>query len=273
MSETSVRQEGPVSAVPQSDEAPRVLVAICHNVGVVDRQAAQSLIGLGWGNRIPRVKADLGIAAIDMAWYTSMPCVDALRNAALEQAMRDGFTHVVFLDADMIFPDDLFARLLRHIPRGAVVSGFYTQRRMPYGPVALREGRLHASGLYRQYRVDADYADVDADGLRAEEVVGMGCALIPLAIVQALGPRPWFEYRANEDGWPMISEDVPFCEKVRAAGFPILLDPSIRCGHLFTAIADEQYFARYREVLAATEAKLRDVVTLTVEETPAAVEG
>ena len=264
-----------MSVVPRGDDAPKVLVAICHNLGTVERDATRSLIALGWGNRIPTVKAALGIAAIDMAWFTSMPCVDALRNAALEQAIRDGFTHVVFLDADMIFPDDLFARLLRHIPRGAVVSGFYPQRRMPYAPVALRNGRPDASGLYRRYTFDADYTDVDVHGLREEEVIGMGCALIPLSIVQALGPRPWFEYRLNEDGWPMISEDVPFCERVRAAGFQIYLDPSIQCGHLFTAIADEQYWQRYQQVLAATEAKLKDVVTMSVIEDaalPAAVE-
>lgn len=259
--------------VPPASTEIRVLVAICHNVGTVDREATKSLIGLGWGDRIPKVKAALGIASIDMAWFSALPMVDALRNAALEQAMRDGFTHVVFLDGDMIFPDDLLAQLLRHVRLGAVVSGFYVQRRMPYAPVALGHGKLHESGLYSVYKTDNDYADVDANGLREEQVIGMGCALIPLAIVAQLGPRPWFEYRCNEDGWPMVSEDVPFCERVRAAGFQIFLDPSIKCGHLFTAIADERYWERYCQVHAATEERLKGVVSISVTEEPEQVKA
>jgi hypothetical protein len=81
-----------------------VLVAIVHNMARSSTAVAESFIALGWGNRIPRVKAELGIASIDMAWFTKMPRVDALRNYALERAMTDGFTHVLFLDADMLFP-------------------------------------------------------------------------------------------------------------------------------------------------------------------------
>jgi hypothetical protein len=144
---------------------------------------------------------------------------------------------------------------------------------MPYAPVALRNGRPHESRLYWQYQFDNDYTDVDAHGLREEDVVGMGCALVPLSIVTRLGPRPWFEYRNNEQGWPMVSEDVPFCEKVRAAGFKVFLDPSIKCGHLFTAIADEQYWQRYCQVQEATEAKMKDVVKISVTEPEAVVAG
>lgn len=243
----------------------RVLVAIVHNQPAVAREVAQNFIALGWGNRIPRVKDDYGIASIDMAWYTRAPRVDDLRNMALHQALSDGFTHVLFLDADMLHPDDLFARILKYCDREIVVSGFYTQRQAPYAPIALRDGEPHESGLYHTYKYDDDYAAVDADGLRDEEVVGMGCCLIPLSIVRAIGPRPWFEYKADVDGWHLISEDVPFCEKVRAAGFRVCLDPSIRCGHLFTDFATEAHWTRYQEVLAHTQAKIADMITVSVE--------
>jgi hypothetical protein len=246
----------------------RVLVAVCHNGPVVDRKVAQNFIAMGWGNRIPRVKEELGITEIASAWFTQMPRVDALRNVALEQAIRDGFSHVLFLDADMLHPDDLFARILKYCRREILVSGFYTQRAHPYAPIALRDGELHASGRYFTYRYDADYTQVDADGLRAEDVVGMGCALIPLSIVKALGPRPWFEYRDDEHGWPMVSEDVPFCERVRAAGFGIYLDPSIKCGHLYTEFATEQHWQRAQAVMAHTQEQLAQHMTITAEPDP-----
>lgn len=242
----------------------RVLVAIVHNLSVVPRAVTQSLIALGWGNRVQRAKDAHGIAAIDMAWFTASPRIDDLRNVALQQALADGFSHVLFLDADMLHPDDLFERILRHVDREAVVSGFYTLKTYPFSPVAFRDGRLHESGRFSTYRYDEAYAEVDADGLRDEEIVGMGCTLIPLSIVRALGPRPWFEYKTDADGWHQVSEDMPFCEKVRAAGFRIALDPSIKCGHLYTEFATEEHWKRAKEVLAHTQQQLATAVALNV---------
>ncbi len=248
----------------------RVLVAIVHNQPMLARQAAQSILGVLYGNRVARAKTEFGIAAIDVAWFTSLPRVDSLRDLALEQARSDGFTHVVFLDADMIFQDDLLLRILRHVALDAVVSGFYTLKHPPYAPVVFQGGMLSASGRYRIYHYDDAYDQVDTRGLRAVEVVGMGCALIPLSIVDAIGPRPWFEYRNDDDDWPLVSEDVPFCEKVRAAGFPIYLDPSITCGHLFQGIADERYWRRYRQGILEAEARMQGKLTAR-EDTPAEV--
>jgi hypothetical protein len=135
-----------------------VLVAIVHNQPTVSREVAQSFIAMGWGNRVQKAKDAYGIAAIDMAWFTKAPRVDDLRNMALFQAMADGFTHVLFLDADMLHPDDLFLRILKYCDRPYVVSGFYTQRQYPFAPIALRDGQLHESGRYSSYRHDDDYA-------------------------------------------------------------------------------------------------------------------
>lgn len=255
--------QGEIGAPETPAVERRVLVAIVHNQPMVLREAAQSILGLLFGDRIARAKAAYDIRAIDVAWFTKLPRVDSLRDLALEQARRDGFSHVLFLDADMLFPDDLLLKILRYVDRPAIVSGFYTLKHPPYAPVAFVSGEWSESKRYRIYRYDDDYRDVDADGLRAEEVIGMGCALIPLSIVAALGPRPWFEYRNDDQDWPLVSEDVPFCEKVRGAGFPIYLDPSIQCGHLFQGVADERYWQRYRETILAAQARLAGHLTMT----------
>jgi hypothetical protein len=194
-----------------------------------------------------------------------MPRVDDLRNAALEQALRDGFTHVLFLDADMLHPGRPVRADARPRPdRDCVVSGFYTQRQYPFAPIALRDRQLHASGALLVYKHDDHYRDVDADGLRDEDVVGMGCCLIPLSIVRALGPRPWFEYKPNDEGWHLVSEDVPFCEKVIAAGFRVCLDPSISCGHMYSEFATEAHWTRAREVMAHTQQAISEAITVGV---------
>lgn len=252
----------------------RVLVAIVHNQPVVLTSVAQGLMGIGWGNRIARAKAEHQIAAIDQAWFAKLPRVDAMRDLALEQAHRDGFSHVLFLDADMIHPDDLFLQILRHVDVHGIVSGFYTLKSGSYAPVALTKGTPTESGRFRIYEHDHAFDEgLDDRGLKAEEIVGMGCTLIPLALLDAIGPRPWFEYRTDDDGWPTISEDVPFCEKARAAGWGVYLDPSIECGHCFPGVADKRYARRYQQSVAATEARLAKSLTIRDADVPVEVDA
>ena len=114
------------------------------------------------------------------------------------------------------------------------------------------------------YGHDVDYQETGSD-LRPQEVVGMGCTLIPLSVFRALGPRPWFAYEVDDQGWPAVSEDVPFCRKARAAGFPIYLDPSVKCGHVTTKTITEQWHR------AATDGMLQAVMQAAGEAKAVAV--
>jgi hypothetical protein len=122
-------QERAVSARAAAD-APwadrRCLVVVCHNGPVVFTETVQSLIELGWGDRVARAKAAHGFSEISFYWARNFPRVDAMRDSALDLAQREGFTHVLFLDADMVWPTDVLERMLR-TPRDrkAIVCGLY----------------------------------------------------------------------------------------------------------------------------------------------------
>ena len=214
----------------------RCLVAICHNGPVVLTRTAQSLMELGWGNRVDEAKAAHGFVGIDFMWAQQFPRVDAMRDWAAERARRSGrYSHLLFLDADMVWPTDVLLRMLAHHDAGGIVSGHYCLKGGSHNPVALINGRTLEGDSITRYDYDLDFAEADgktdAAGLRDVEVVGMGCTLIPMAVFDALGPRPWFAYEADADGWPVVSEDVPFCRAARAAGFRVAWNPSIECGH------------------------------------------
>jgi hypothetical protein len=145
----------------------------------------------------------------------------------------------------MIFPDDLLLRMLRHHDQG-IVSGLYVQKQAPYKPIALRDGVEQGGVMYYQH----DCGPFDGT-LRRQQVVGMGCTLIPLSVLDAIGPRPWFEYQHDADGWPTVSEDVPFCQKADAAGIPIWLDPTILCGHCRTEVKTDLHWTRYAKSMEA----------------------
>jgi hypothetical protein len=219
----------------------RCLVAICHNGPVIFAETAQSLMELGWGNRVQEAKDAHGFAGIDFAWSRSFPRVDALRDQIVTKALLHpaGYTHILFLDADMVWPSDVLHRMLAHHDKG-IVAGLYFLKGGDNAPVAMGNGVFHSEMNVTVYQHDRDYRDTGA-ALRPQEVVGMGCTLIPWAVFRALGRRPWFVYEHDDQGWPAVSEDVPFCRKAKAAGFDIWLDPKVKCGHVTTNTVTEHW--------------------------------
>jgi hypothetical protein len=222
----------------------RCLVAVACNERTIHRETAASLAALGWGSRVADAAAAHGFASIEFRWFSAAVRVDTLRNQACAAAIADGFSHLLFLDADMSWPADVLARMLAHHARG-VVSALYFLKRWPHYPVALRDGVRDESGATRYHY---DLRGVDADGLRRESVVGMGCTLIPVAALRRMA-RPWFAY--GGDG--SITEDVAFCESASALGCGVWLDPAIECGHYSVQEISRAWFDRSmveRELIA-----------------------
>ena len=238
------------------------MVAVCHNGPVVPTKTAQSLMELGWGDRVARAKEAHGFEEISFMWATTFPRVDALRDSVADLCLTEGFTHVLFLDADMIWPTDVLLRMLAHHDKG-IVGGLYVMRHAPFAPVALRDGAAVAGSDVMQYQ-HAREALTGAD-LVPCEVLGMGCTLIPVDVFRQIGPRPWFVYANDAQGWPVVTEDVPFCQKAAAAGVPILLDPSISCGHVTNLVVDRKTALRYQRdgeaVAASMPVRLVEVPT------------
>lgn len=121
---------------------------------------------------------------------------------------------LLFVDDDMLFEDDALARLLVHDK--PVVSGLAFARRAPYTPCVypITEEQMASGGL-----------------VEIEEA-GTGFLLIRRDVLEALS-RPWFEAGQIESG--EMREDKHFCQKVRAAGFPIFVDTSLKIGHQIDA--------------------------------------
>lgn len=221
----------------------RCLVALCTNFPSVPVQTARSLMEIGWGDRVQRAKEADGFSEISHAWFMRFPRVDALRDAAAKAATEDGFTHLLFLDADNVWPTDVLERMLAHHDKG-IVGGLYVQKGEPYAPVALHKGFVAEGSTVTQYLHDNEA--IGAKELRPVDVLGMGCTLVPTEVFTKIGERPWFTYENDDHGWPLVSEDVPFCRKAQAAGYGIWLDPTILCGHVTSMVTDVRFFLRYQ---------------------------
>lgn len=236
----------PVLYVPKV--GPRkCLVAVASNERTIYRQTVESLLALGWGARVTKAAAAHGFDDVAFTWSSRHVRVDDLRNEAVLRAQAIGASHVLFLDADNTWPTDVLDRMLRHHDRG-IVAGLYFLKGWPNNAVAFEDGRVNLTTGQVDYTYDEPLAS-DPDVLRPEVLVGMGCTLIPMGLFEVM-ERPWFEYRQDANGVWSITEDVAFCQKARAHGCPIFLDPSVVCGHINSEHITESHAMRSAVELA-----------------------
>ena len=225
----------------------KCLVAVCCNQTSIFTKTARSLVEFGWGDRVPYCREKFGFDQIAFAWFSEAPRVDMLRNRAAHQAVADGFTHLIFLDADMVWPATALHDLLAHHDRG-IVAGAYFLKQPPYGPAHLKDPVEEKDGVSWYKR-----ADEFGSELVPVSVVGMGCTIIPTQVFKDIPGNNWFHYDRDKDGWPVVSEDVPFCQDAEKAGYKIFMDPTIKCGHVGIQVIDHRYHTRYQDGVEASK--------------------
>jgi hypothetical protein len=140
-------------------------------------------------------------------------------------AMGEGCTHILFIDSDMRFPQDMIGRLLKHDLD--IVATNCARRRMPTGPTA----QLYKENGERELV----WTMPESTGLQEVGSVGMGVMLIKANVFASLA-EPWFETPWRHDKRGYIGEDVYFCQKATAAGFKIWIDHDVskEIGHIGT---------------------------------------
>jgi len=218
----------------------KCLVAVCSNERSIYRQTAASLLNIGWGQRVTDAAKAHGFTDVQFTWISRYLLVSDLRNEAVRVAKAQGCTHILFLDADMIWPTDVLSKMLAHHDKG-IVSGLYFLKTWPHWPVALTRERVNPTTL----QVDYDYDKTVHLGttLMPESLVGMGCTIVPMSVFDAM-PAPWFEYAEDGNGAWTITEDVSFCQKALALGCPIFIDPTVKCGHVGQLAIAEPWYER-----------------------------
>ena len=136
------------------------------------------------------------------------------RNKLAQQAIDKGYSHLLFVDSDMVFEPDTLKRMLAH--NKDILGLACNHRRFPLESVVK----------------PLDEADVNKalpKELFEAKSVGTGVMLIRTEVFTKI-PEPWFKF-VYVDG-KRVGEDVNFCKKAREAGYEIWVDPTIPVKHL-----------------------------------------
>lgn len=140
------------------------------------------------------------------------------RNCLVARAIKSKATHILFIDDDMIVPEDTAVRLLAH--KQEIVGITYHPRQMN------SEAMLKKINAEKMMPVDYNEPPlVECEG------VGGGVLFINLDVFKKI-ERPWFDWKIYDTGMVKMGEDFYFCEKAREAGYQVWADTTLKVGHI-----------------------------------------
>lgn len=156
-------------------------------------------------------------------------------NQAVEAVLSDPqYAALIAFDDDCLPPVDAVTQLMAHYEAGKhYVAGMGYMRNYPHtttvgkyyeeGPTLI-EGTNEAAGFYW-----LDSLPTKERGVIEADFCGVPIVLMSRELLEKV-EKPLFGY-ADESGGQM-THDIYCARRVQAAGYPILVDTSIECGHI-----------------------------------------
>lgn len=139
------------------------------------------------------------------------------RTYLVQEALKTAASHFLFLDDDVVGPDNLIESLIAM--KAPIACGVYMAKKSKKERTLA--AWMKAPGGY------AGISNIQPSRYVQVDVTGLGCALIHRSVFERVKP-PWFVWEPNS-----ISEDFFFFEKVAAEiGIKPICDMDMKCLHL-----------------------------------------
>ena len=166
------------------------------------------------------------------------------RNLIAQKAVENDFDAVFWLDSDMIVPPDALIRLTEDLINceADIITGLYFRRKLPTNPVISKDFYWYVKDDGNVETAATSYIDYPKDTIFPVNGTGFGCCITSGRVLREL---------VEKCGAPFtplmgIGEDYAFCYRATQAGFDILCDSRIKCGHIGTYVYDERAFDAQR---------------------------
>lgn len=159
-------------------------------------------------------------------------------NTAGQMVLEQGFDALVVFDDDCFPPYDCIPRLLAHLDAGQrFVAGVGVMRGYPHTTTVAQQFEEGHSLVHHKGRSKVSahqwLDDVDAlPALASVDFCGVPVAAVARSVFETV-QAPWFGLHGDDGG--TVTHDVFFCRKLKAAGIPVLVDTTLKCGHLAEA--------------------------------------
>ena len=138
------------------------------------------------------------------------------RNRLANKAINEHYTHVLWLDSDMVFNEQVVDDLME--VGKDMVCGAFVSRRPPYGPCVYTSIEKNKVTQVKDW------------GLKPFRVHGCGFAtvLTSVDLLQAETQKFGTCFQPTD----YYGEDLAFCWRVKQLGYEIWCEPTVRVGHI-----------------------------------------
>ncbi len=165
----------------------------------------------------------------------------AAREEAAKRSLQHGMDYILFIDDDMICPNDIFQKLYRHHKIADVVCPLAFTRNEPYNPVIYASVDGYDAVNKTDYFINNVIQNYPKGKLVETDACGFGAALVKTSILKRINP-PYFMCSEG------TGEDILFCYKVKKAGGRVFMDTSFNIGHLsHPQVITEEFVDNYRK--------------------------
>lgn len=138
------------------------------------------------------------------------------RDRIAHKAINEKFTHVLWLDSDMVFNADILEDLM--FSGKSFVSGIYHARRKGYASCIFK--RIDLNGVERFEEYPGELFRIAA--------CGFGCVLVSTEILSQV----CLHFGTCFMPLPSLGEDIAFCKRATDLGFKLWCEPTVVCGHI-----------------------------------------
>lgn len=189
----------------------KLLIAVpCYDT--MRAEFAQSLIGL-----MEKLNAEGTAYNVKIISGT---VVHTARDNLARHAIKNKFSHVLWLDADMVFEDTILDDLTISGKTDQILCGRFVSRHSPYLPTIFKSLAPEVT------RFDEDHIPDDTFRICA---CGFACVLTPVkALEDVLNHNKGMAFLPTANA----SEDIAFCKRATGVGYQIWCEPTARVGHV-----------------------------------------
>lgn len=147
------------------------------------------------------------------------------RNVIIETALQNGFTHILFLDDDVVVRPDIIKKLLAHDKD--IVTGLYLMRNHPHFPILFDES-------YQNNYCRFQILHKGRRGLVEAVNTGLGACMFKIEVFEKMSDdKPWIrlgQIAQEKDHW---CDDIEFFNRCREKyGYKLWCDLECPVGHM-----------------------------------------
>ena len=204
----------------------------------------KTLIAIPTHDNVPVmfVKTFIDLIKPEGTTYSIIPgtLIYEARNLIAQKAVENNFDAVLWLDSDMIVPRDALVRLAEDMEehRADLVTALYFRRKPPTNPVISNDfyWRVEDDGSVKTGATS--YVDYPRNAVFPVNGMVFGCCMTSGKLLKAMVDA----YGSPFTPLMGIGEDYAFCYRAGKAGFKLLCDSRVKCGHIGSMVFDERAF-------------------------------